>query len=299
MATYNGGRFLTPQLESIREQTIAEIDVLASDDGSTDDTSSILESFAANWPKGRFDIVRGPGQGFADNFRSLLARTDIDADYFAFSDQDDIWRPDKLEAAIAWLASRPPDCPALYCSRTELIDEGGRHIGFSPAFLRPPGLRNALVQSIAGGNTMVFNRAAYALLSEAARRTAFLTHDWWSYLLVTAADGEVHYALKPRVLYRQHGNNLVGSNSSWVARVSRLDLLLRGRFAGWTDMNLAGLETCRELLTPPALTTIAEFRDLRGKLLIGRLAALRRMGLYRQTCPGQLSLYAACALNRL
>jgi glycosyltransferase involved in cell wall biosynthesis len=69
MATYNGGRFLTPQLESIREQTIAEIDVLASDDGSTDDTSSILESFAANWPKGRFDIVRGPGQGFADNFR--------------------------------------------------------------------------------------------------------------------------------------------------------------------------------------------------------------------------------------
>ncbi len=259
MATYNGGRFLTPQLESIREQTIAEIDVLASDDGSTDDTSSILESFAANWPKGRFDIVRGPGQGFADNFRSLLARTDIDADYFAFSDQDDIWRPDKLEAAIAWLASRPPDCPALYCSRTELIDEGGRHIGFSPAFLRPPGLRNALVQSIAGGNTMVFNRAAYALLSEAARRTAFLTHDWWSYLLVTAADGEVHYALKPRVLYRQHGNNLVGSNSSWVARVSRLDLLLRGRFASWKDLNRAGLEKCDDMLSPAALATAKQF----------------------------------------
>ena len=92
MATYNGGAvFLTPQLESIREQTIAEIDVWASDDGSTDDTSSILGILSRRTgQRVGFDIVRGPGQGFADNFRSLLARTDIDADYFAFSDQDEI-----------------------------------------------------------------------------------------------------------------------------------------------------------------------------------------------------------------
>lgn len=299
LATYNGGAFLLPQLESIRAQTFGRIDIWVSDDGSGDGTLGVLKTFAASWDRGRFEILEGPGTGFAANFRSLLASPDIDADFVAYCDQDDVWRPAKLETAAAWLAQQDDARPALYCSRTELIDRDDRKIGLSPLFGRPPDLRNALVQSIAGGNTMVFNRAAHGLLRESARRTGFLTHDWWSYLLVTAAGGLVRYDPEPSIGYRQHDANVLGANDSWVARVSRLDLLLKGRFARWTDMNLAGLDACADLLAADKKDILREFRALRSKRLPQRLSSLRRLGVYRQTALGQASLYAACMLNRL
>ena len=84
----------------------------------------------------------------------------------------------------------------------------------SPLFRRPPSFRNALVQSLAGGNTMVLNRPARDLVALASRRARFVSHDWWAYLLVTGAGGAVHYSAKPLVRYRQHAHNLVGANTS-------------------------------------------------------------------------------------
>ena len=299
MATYNGGPYLESQLASLRDQSVSSIDIWVSDDGSSDGSLEILIKFAASWTKGRFEIISGPGAGFADNFRSLLTNPDIDADYVAFCDQDDVWQADKLEAARDWLAGQPQETPSLYCSRTQLIDETGRPVGFSPEFSAPPALRNALVQSIAGGNTMVFNRAAHQLLSQAARRCPFLTHDWWSYLFVTAAGGTVHYSPQARIGYRQHGENIIGSSNSWIDRVGRLDLVLRGRFARWTDMNLAALEAGADLLTPEARSLVVQMRQMRSENLVCRVRAMRKMGLHRQTWLGQISLYAACLLNRL
>lgn len=299
IATRNGAAFLPEQLETIERQSAPFIDVWASDDGSTDTTRDILAAASSRWTKGRMEIADGPGAGLSENFRALLRRDDIDADFVAFSDQDDIWRPDKLANAIAWLGSRDEAQPALYCSRVELADERGRSIGFSPLFTGPTDLRNALVQSLAGGNTMVMNRAAYRLLREAASRVPFVIHDWWAYILVTAAGGCVHYSPKPDLLYRQHGGNVVGSNISWTSRFQRLRPLMGGRFARWTDQNLAGLDACRDLVSPQNQALIDEFGRMRQQTLLRRLSTLRRLGLHRQTRLGQLGLYAACALNRL
>src|SRR5207253_1787714 len=100
-------------------------------------------------------IVRnGPANGVCANFLSLATDPAIDADYFAFSDQDDVWYRDKLRRALTWLATVPGDVPALYCGRTELMSIDGRSYGLSPLFTRPPTFRNALVQNLGGGNTM-------------------------------------------------------------------------------------------------------------------------------------------------
>jgi len=74
----------------------------------------------------------------------------IDADYFAFSDQDDVWYLDKLRRALTWLVAVPGNIPALYCGRTELMSIDGQSYGFSPLFTRPPTFRNALVQNLGG-----------------------------------------------------------------------------------------------------------------------------------------------------
>ena len=104
--------------------------------------------------------------------------------------------------------------PLLFCSRTLTITESGTPVGMSPLFRRTPSFRNALVQSLAGGNTMVLNRAARDIVALASRRARFVSHDWWAYLLVTGAGGVVHYSAKPLVRYRQHAQNLVGANTS-------------------------------------------------------------------------------------
>jgi glycosyltransferase involved in cell wall biosynthesis len=296
---YNGEPFLAEQLESLAAQTFPHIDLILSDDGSTDGSRERLATFGLSWRKGRFEIVQGPGKGFAENFRSQIVNEAIEADYFAFCDQDDIWAPDKLSTAVDWLARQAPDRPALYCSRTRIVDNSGRPVAYSPLFTAPPSFRNAIVQSIAGGNTMVMNAAARRLMAEASRRAGFVSHDWWCYMMVTGAGGAMRYDPVPRIGYRQHEGNLVGSNDSILSRLGRSTFLLRGGFSAWTDRNIAGLRACEDLLTDEARQVLDRFDRLRGMFLPRRLVELYRSGLHRQTRAGQISLYIASAINRL
>ena len=299
LAVFNGTRFLEQQIDTLRRQTVGSIDIWASDDGSTDGSTAMLAKVAGDWHKGRFHIAKGPGRGFSENFRALMTNPDIDGDYFAFCDQDDLWDDDKLADALAWLATQPADRPALYCTRTRTINEKGIAIGCSPLFKRTPSFRNAIVQSIAGANTIVMNRTAWTYVRESARRTAFISHDWWCYLVVTGVGGVVHYSPTAKIGYRQHGANLVGENSSWRARMSRLSHLVKGRFVAWNQQNITALKACDDMLTPEARETIQYFVRVRNGPLVSRLVALARARVYRQTLMGQMSLFAACMLKRL
>lgn len=296
MATCNGERFLAEQLDSLEAQTWGRIDLVVSDDGSRDRTAQEVETFSGRWTKGRLEVAEGPCGGFAANFRSLIVNSPVHGEYVAFCDQDDIWRPAKLERAIEWLAAQPADTPALYCGRTQTLSADG-NTAMSPLFPRAPAFTNALVQSIAGANTMVMNRKAFELVREAARRTHFVSHDWWSYLIVAGAGGTVRYCAEPDVLYRQHEHNLVGANNTWRARMSRLKFLLSGRFGTWSAANLTALDQCRDLLTPQALACMDAYRQARRGPLFSRLSNLKKSGVYRQTWYGQVSLVMACILG--
>ena len=298
LATYNGARFLDAQLRSVIAQDWSAIDVFASDDSSTDGTPDLLASWQKIWNKGTFSVVTGPRLGFSGNFRKLLAESEVDADYVAFCDQDDIWLREKTKVAVAALdelGSRP----ALYCARTTITDVDDRAVSLSTLFRRTPDFANALVQSIGGGNTMVMNRAAYDLLREAARRTSFVSHDWFAYLIIAGAGGKVIYSETPHVRYRQHDANLIGSNLGLQARISRARFALSGRYVGWNNLNMSALAACRDLLTPDAAAKFDHFCRARNGTLPERIVNLWRSGVYRQTTIGQLSLYLAGFLGKL
>jgi glycosyltransferase involved in cell wall biosynthesis len=297
MGTRNGAAFIAEQLRSLSAQSWPLVDLWVSDDGSADATRSIIEAW--RWNKGRLTLVEGPRQGFAANFRSMILDPRIDADHYAFCDQDDVWEPDRLESAVRWMEAQDAEVPLLFCSRTATISETGEAAGHSPLFSRPPSFRNALVQSIAGGNTMLFNRAARHLLAKASARTEFVSHDWWAYLIVTAAGGVVHYEARPLVRYRQHPANLVGANVSWRARFSRLGRLFEGQFANWTDRNLEGLAANRDLITRDAELCLRLFVGAREGNLFRRFGLLRKSGVYRQTWMGSLGLYLAFLCRRI
>jgi glycosyltransferase involved in cell wall biosynthesis len=298
MGTRDGAAFLPDQLRSLADQSHANWSLVVSDDGSRDITRAIAERFAAAHPQ-RVVVRAGPQRGATVNFLSLATDPAIAADVFAFCDQDDVWHADKLTHALARLGTVPAGVPALYCGRTELMTEDGRSYGLSPLFRRPPSFRNALVQNLGGGNTMVFNRAAKAL-AEAAGAQDVVLHDWWLYQLVAGADGVVLYDPQPMVKYRQHPGNLIGSNQGGPARLLRLRLMLGGRFRDWNATNIAALRRLpAHLITPENRRVLDLFAAAREGSLSKRLASLRRSGVYRQTMLGNLGLIAAAALNRL
>ncbi len=299
LCSYQGERHLAEQLDSIGRQTHAGWRVWVSDDGSTDATLAILERYRSQWGADRLSVQSGPAQGFAANFRSLTCRADIDADCFAWADQDDIWEPDKLARALEWLQSVPDDTPALYGTRTLLTDEDDRPIGKSPLFTRPPSFSNALVQSIAGGNTMVFNRATRELLVQAGSQGEAVAPDWLAYLVVTGCGGRVHYDPWTSVRYRQHEGNLSGSNVSLRGRWQRMRLLLGGQFQGWVDANLALLGRVRHRMPARHLAILDTFIQARRQPAPRRLMGFWRAGIHRQTPLGNIGLAVAALLNRL
>jgi glycosyltransferase involved in cell wall biosynthesis len=299
MGTYHGERFLSQQLDSIKAQTFTDWALWASDDKSSDRTIAILGSYRQVWGRDRLSIRRGPALGFRANFLSLACDVSIQAEYFAFADQDDIWDVDKLETAIDWLDSLPNKIPALYCGRTRLIDENNQPIGYSPLFQKPFLFGNALAQSGGGGNTMVFNAAARALLIEAGADVIVQTHDWWTYILVSGCDGKVYYDPSPKVGYRQHEKNLVGSNSSWMGRLKRARRILIGHFKTMNDRNIAALQRMRHRLSPDSRRILDQFARARTRWLLPRLIGIRRSGVYCQTSISNLALLGAMLFKKL
>lgn len=299
MGTFEGECFLPQQLDSIAAQSFNDWKLWVSDDCSSDGTPALLEGYRRAWGDERLSIRRGPAQGFRANFLSLACDPAIDATYFAFADQDDVWDADKLEIALNWLQSVPATVPALYCGRTRLIDEDDRLLGHSPLFPKPFVFGNALAQSGGGGNTMVFNAAARALLIEAGPDVVVQTHDWWTYILVSGCGGQVHYDRTPKVSYRQHGRNLVGSNTSWSGRFHRMRRILIGHFRAMNDRNIAALRRMRHRLTPQSLRVLDEFTRARNESLIPRVLGIRRSGIYCQTPITNAAMIGAALLKKI
>ena len=246
MCTYNGGLYLTDQLDSIAAQTHSNWKLYVSDDGSTDNTLTVLAQYQLRWGITKMEIRRGPSKGSAANFLSLGCDSYIDADLFAFCDQDDVWLPNKLHAAVLYLSQRNHAKPHLYGSRTTTVDESLNIMGASPLFAFPCGFRNALVQNIAGGNTMVFNQAAKQLLCLASIPDVPV-HDWWTYLLITGSGGHVYVDPNAYILYRQHEQALIGANTSAKKRMRRIFSVWRGELQTWTNQHILALKKSSHL----------------------------------------------------
>ena len=299
MGTYNGQAFLAEQLLSIENQSHKNWRLVLSDDGSTDDTLVIAKAFQEKWGSDRLEIHQGPKQGFCKNFLSLACDPGIKEDFYAFADQDDVWMVDKLSIALAYFNSENnADLPRVYCGRTQLVDEHLKVLGYSPLFALPLSFRNALVQSIAGGNTMVFNQGAKELLEKAGFLDV-VSHDWWVYQLIKGAGGVVFYDPEPTILYRQHNGSQVGRNDSFSAKINRLVYVLSGRFKTWNSINYAALLTVKHLLSKDNQNILHTYGKFRGAKFRDRVRLLEVCGLYRQTWQGTLSLWLATIMNKI
>ena len=178
MGCRDGARFLPEQLASIAAQSHRNWRLVASDDGSSDATAASSRPSATRRARSGSRSATGRAAALPPTTCASPAIRGSVPTSTPSPTRTTLWHPDRLARGLAALRAVPPEVPALYGARTILIDEAGRETGRSRHFRAAPGFANALVQSIAGGNTMLFNPAAKALM-EAARPAAVIAHDWW------------------------------------------------------------------------------------------------------------------------
>ena len=223
LCTYNGAAYVRAQLQSILDQTVQDLHVVVSDDGSTDETLAIVEAMAATHP-GRITILRqNPPTGSAQrHFLKLLVERAYDmADYIMLSDQDDVWLPEKVEKTLARMQADEAACRAageahasilVHCD-SRIVDRALREI--APSFVAyqkmTPSrcqLQQLLVQNNVVGGALMMNRALAERITEIPAHCVM--HDQWI-ALIASAFGHIDFVPESLYLYRQHGDNVLGA----------------------------------------------------------------------------------------
>ncbi len=232
LASWNGADYIEEQLDSILNQTVPQIRILVSDDGSTDGTREILETYKQKYPERVLlnhrsdERRRGDAEdgipAAAGNFFWLLESycAGDHHGYVMLSDQDDVWKPDKAEKLLGEMrrleARKGADHPILVHSDMEVVDAGLHSI--HPSFFvyqhcDPNGTTfpELLAENRVTGGAVMMNRALAELFPE--RPEACFMHDWWI-ALAASCFGTIGCVREPLYLYRQHGTNTLGAKKT-------------------------------------------------------------------------------------
>lgn len=224
MSTYNGEKYIREQLDSIlAQERDFSLDIWVRDDGSSDTTCQILQEYA---DAGKLQWYTGDNLRSAKSFLDLVQHC-TGYDYYAFSDQDDYWHPDKLQKAV--MALEEKTCPAIYCANARLVDSNGMDLGRN-VYNRVP--HCDFYSVVCGGNimgcTMVFNRQLAQIIQSNPMPQKMIMHDSILLSICTLHDGVIVFDENPYMDYRQHGNNVVGAQwSKWDALKDRLDRITK------------------------------------------------------------------------
>jgi glycosyltransferase involved in cell wall biosynthesis len=213
LATYNGERYIAELLESLIAQTYRDFDVVVSDDCSTDQTVSIIESFQSELSisvsKNGANV--GPSLNFSRATKLARGR------FIAFADQDDFWHPDKLLLMVDLLKTQGDQKPCLIFCDLKITDEKLNTTNasyFSGSKSSTCGhIEDFFISNHIPGCAMLINRPLLELGEPVPPK--FRMHDWW-YALIAAAFGTISYLDRPLVLYRQHANNTIGAAAAGI-----------------------------------------------------------------------------------
>jgi len=299
MCTYDGEDFLEEQLDSIQNQDYKNWTLFVNDDGSKDSTLKILKAYQKKWGVKKLHIRKGPKKGFCQNFLQIICDKKINADLYFLSDQDDVWMSHKLSHTLQKISKLDATQPYLYCARTTYVSSDAKKIlGQSDLFLKPPSFKNAIIQSLAGGNTMAYNNCLKDVVQKYPRASV-VSHDWWLYILNELKGGQTLYDTESTILYRQHARSLIGANTGLLAKMKRLRMLLGGTYRRYNTMHLAAFNRFSVQSVKKNIDLIDQFIIMRDKPLMVRWQMIHSLGLYRQTWDGHLALYLGAVLRKL
>lgn len=227
LCTYNGERYLGQQLDSLLAQTYPNFEIVAVDDTSADGSYGILCDYARRDP--RLRCYRNERNlGFRKNFEVALGY--CGGGIIALSDQDDIWRPDKL-AVLAEAMIR--EQAVMAHSNSEMMDADGNNLGprVSPSvdMQRYQDPASYVYNMDNAGHASLYRRE---VIEAGMPLPPELYHDWWL-AFVAASIGKVVYIDESLVRYRRH----------WGSVMYQIEQAPEDRQAGFRSRQLQEVET--------------------------------------------------------
>lgn len=211
LATYNGEKYLREQINSILNQTYTEFRLLISDDGSTDETRAVLEEYKNK--DSRIEVFfQENNLGVVKNFEFLLEK--VEAKYYMFSDQDDIWKEGKIEKSL----KKIEEGFDLVYSDLEVVDENlnvtyesyWKLKGISNKIKKYNNFESLYLNNFVTGCTIISKKELINSFMPLPNTSKFVLHDYWISLIISQ-NGKIAYIEEPLIKYRQHKNNKVGS----------------------------------------------------------------------------------------
>lgn len=211
VSTYNGEKYIEEQLESILNQTYKNIDIYVRDDMSTDATRDILKKYS-NSNKIKL-IPSSRNLGYPEAFYELMRVVD-EHDYYAFSDQDDVWYSDKIEIGINKLSKSNYPTPALFFANYDVCDMNLNHIRTSVGPKKNPDFKYSLFSSLGLGFTYILNHEAKELILN-NRSIKTVTKDVWIGMLISAF-GDVYFDAKPCANHRRNPGSFSSQDTNFL-----------------------------------------------------------------------------------
>lgn len=280
MSTYNGQQFLAEQIRSIQEQSYTDWTLFIRDDGSSDNTKEILKDFEHQDSRIHLiDSDKSDNLGVIKSFHKLVNHDR--ADYYFFSDQDDVWLPNKLELSLKEAQNYPVDLPLMVYMDLKVVNQDLEIMTESMVKSQSHHANTELVQeltenTVTGGVAMI-NHALAEMWQET---DDILMHDWYLALLASAF-GNLVFIDQPGELYRQHSDNVLGARTlskrfkKWI----RPHIL----FAVYWDLIKNSQKQARHLLQMPLSQSnrelIEAFVTIMDKPMLERFRILRKYGL--------------------
>lgn len=231
VSAYDGEKYIGQQLDSVLRQTYPNVEVLVRDDGSTDHTRDILRKYKES---GKIRLYGGKNKGFVKSFLTLLAHAP-EAEYYAWCDQDDVWRKGKLARAVSKIQEAEkevPDLPILYFSDYDFYDQNLKYIGKGIDYSMGPSFANALMDCIPLGITCVFNRKARQMIVEKMPRYC-CGQDWWVYLICISMGKVIYDRGYSSVKYRRLSTSVSPAGRGfWKFQCYRINKFVVHRYFG-------------------------------------------------------------------
>lgn len=212
LATYNGEKYLKPQLDSILNQTYSNFRLLISDDFSSDNTRKILEEYSKK-DKRIILYFQNKNLGVIKNFEFLLKK--VENEYYMFSDQDDIWKENKIEESLKHIVETNSD---LVYSDLEVVDENlnityesyWKLKGIYSKIKKYNNFESLYLNNFVTGCTIISKKVLIEKILPLPNTSKYVLHDYWIALIISQ-NGKISYIDKPLIKYRQHKNNKIGS----------------------------------------------------------------------------------------
>lgn len=212
MSTYNGEKYLKEQIDSILNQIDVDVKLFIRDDGSNDSSFSIASNYR------NVEVKKGENIGFVKSFLTALDKCG-ESDYYAFSDQDDVWLNDKIISAIRLLEKENDSIPLLYCSTLQRVDENLNKLNIQNYTGLKLDLPSVLSRGRLAGCTFVFNKRLKDLVRGSSELDMHASHDSWILLGCIACGGKVIFDETPHILFRRYGTNTSIDGNSFKKRL--------------------------------------------------------------------------------